>query len=159
MRFELVLLSIRGLQGADAYTKDRLQRDVVAAKWLPWNGRKADCFEDLKALRWEMGWVGAHNPVGSLIRYLRGYSALLVNYARRRALELSISSAGAESVFDYVIGQRMKRNGHMRWTREGANSLLRVRCAVSHGQDIRNFKRWFLPGQRYAPIPGAYRAS
>ena len=103
--------------------------------------------------------VGAHNPLGSLIRYLRGCSAQLVNYARRRALGLPISSAGAEPVVDYVIGQRMKRNGHMRWTREGASSLLQVRCAVLNGQDIRNFKRWFPPGQPYAPIPGAYRAS
>ncbi len=159
MRFEQLQLSIRGLQGADAYTRDRLQRDVVAAKWLLWNGRKSDCFEELEALRRETGWVGAHNPLGSLIRYLRGCSPLLVNYARRRALGLPISSAGAESVVDYVIGQRMKRNGHMRWTREGANSLLQVRCAVLNGQDIRNFKRWFPPAQRYAPIPGAYRAS
>jgi hypothetical protein len=56
MRFEQLLLSIRGLQGADAYTKDRLQRDVVAAKWLLWNGRKSDCFEELEALRRETGW-------------------------------------------------------------------------------------------------------
>jgi hypothetical protein len=61
-----------------------------------------------------------------------------------------ISSAGAESVVDYVIGQRMKRNGHMRW-RQGeanANALLQVRCAVLNGQGIRNFKRWYPPGRR-----------
>ena len=46
---------------------------------------------------------------------------------------------------DYVIGQRMKRNGHMRWTREGANALPQVRCAVFNGQDIRNFKGWYPP--------------
>jgi hypothetical protein len=33
-----------------------------------------------------------------------------------------------------------RRTGHMRWTREGANSLLQVRCAVLNGQDIGNFK-------------------
>lgn len=47
MRFEQLLLSIRGLQGADAYTKDRLQNDVVAAKWLLSNGRKQRCLERL----------------------------------------------------------------------------------------------------------------
>ncbi|KAI3596436.1 hypothetical protein D8I24_7360 [Cupriavidus necator H850] len=40
-----------------------------------------------------------------------------------------------------MIGQRMKRNGHMRWTMPGANALLQVRCAVRNGEDIRNFGR------------------
>ena len=61
MRFEQLLLSIRGLQGADVYTRDRLQNNVVAAKWLLWNGRKERCLEGLEALRRETGWVGAHN--------------------------------------------------------------------------------------------------
>ena len=42
---------------------------------------------------------------------------------------------------DHVVGQRMKRNGHMRWTRREAHSLLQVRCAVLNGQYVRNFKR------------------
>jgi hypothetical protein len=29
----------------------------------------------------------------------------------------------------------------VRWSREGANGLLQVRCAVLNGQDIPNFKR------------------
>ena len=56
--------------------------------------------------------------------------------------------AGAESAVDYVIGQRMKRNGHMRWSQEGANSLLQVRCAVLDGQDIRNFVCGYQPDRR-----------
>ena len=56
---------------------------------------------------------------------------MLVNYRARYARGLPISSAGAEWVVDYVIGQRLKRNGHMRWSRDGANALLQVRCAVS----------------------------
>lgn len=153
MRFEQQLLSLRGVHGADAYTKYRLQGDVVAAKWLPWNGRKERCLEEFEVLRRETGWVGAHNPLGKLIRYLRGCSTLLVNYARRRALNLPVSSAGAESAVDYVIGQQLKRNAHMRWTREGANSLLQVRCAVLNGLDIRNFKRWYPPRKQFAPLP------
>jgi hypothetical protein len=64
MRFEQLLLSLRGLREADADTKDRLQRDVVAAKWLLWNGRKERCFEELEALRRETGWAGSHQPAG-----------------------------------------------------------------------------------------------
>ena len=69
---------------------------------------------------------------------------VLKRYAEARP----ISSAGAESAVDYVVGQRMKRNGHMQWSQDGANALLQVRCAVLNGQDIRNFKRWFPPGRR-----------
>ncbi len=73
---------------------------------------------------------------------------MLINYERRRAQGRPISSAGAESAVDYVIGQRMKRNGHMRWSQEGANAMLQVRCAVLNGQDVRNFVRWYPPNRR-----------
>ena len=64
---------------------------------------------------------------------------MLINYERRRSQGRPISSAGAECAVDYVIGQRMKRNGLMRWSRDGANALLQVRCAVLNGQNVRNF--------------------
>ena len=41
----------------------------------------------------------------------------------------------------------------MLWTREGANSLLQVRCAVLNGLDMRNFKRWYPPGKQFARLP------
>ena len=132
---------------------------MVAAKWLLWNGRKERCFEELEALRRETAGSERITPLGSLIRYLRGCSAFLVNYARRRALRLPISSAGAESVVDHVIGQRLRRNGHMRWTREGANSLLQVRCAVLNGLDVGHFMRWYPPGRQFARLPKAHLLS
>lgn len=52
---------------------------------------------------------------------------------------------------DYVIGQRMKRNGHMRWTISGANGPLQVRCAVLNGEDISNFRRWYPLGRKIMP--------
>ena len=36
----------------------------------------------------------------------------------------------------------------MRWSQEGANSLLQVQCAVLNGQDVRNFVRWYPPDRR-----------
>ena len=52
---------------------------------------------------------------------------------------------------DFVIGQGMKRNGHMRWTPVvGAIAILQMRCAVLNGQTMRNFKRWYPPGTRLA---------
>jgi hypothetical protein len=36
----------------------------------------------------------------------------------------------------------------MRWSRERANALLQVRCAVLNGHDVRHFKRWYPPDRR-----------
>jgi|KBSMisStandDraft_5_1062788.scaffolds.fasta_scaffold154852_2 hypothetical protein len=43
----------------------------------------------------------------------------------------------------------------MLWTREGANSLVQIRCAVLNGLDLRNFKRWYSPGKQFEPLPRA----
>lgn len=107
----------------DSSTKDAIARRVEGGKWLLWHGKTDMAIERLHALRRHTGWAGARNPVGGLIKYLTGCRTMLVNYRDRRARRLAISSAGAEWVVDYVVGQRMKRNGHMRWTADGANSL------------------------------------
>ena len=101
------------------------------------------------------GWVGTKNPLGRLIRYLTGSADMLVNYERRRAQGRPISSAGAECAVDYVIGQRMKRNRRIRWSQEGANALLPVRCAILNGQNVRNFVRWYSPDRRVEPALSA----
>jgi hypothetical protein len=134
MRFEHLLTAMRGLRGVSAEERIELGRRTEAAKWLLWHGQQKRCIGRLEALRRDTGWVGAKNPLGRLIRYLTGATDLLINYQRRRAQNRPISSAGAESGVDYVIGQRMKRNGHMRWSQEGANALLQVRCAVLNGK-------------------------
>lgn len=158
MRFEHLLNAIRTLQGADERVREQIARRAEGAKWLIWHGQSERCVERLEALRRDTGWAGPRNPLGRLIRYLRGCAKLLVNYGQRRARGQPISSAGAESAVDYVIGQRMKRSGHMRWSRAGANALLQVRCATLNGQDIRNFKRWYPPGQRIGE-PQAFAAA
>jgi hypothetical protein len=159
MRFEQLSIALSGLQGPDGDRKAELIRRTTSAKRHLWHGHSAHCFKALEQLRRETGWVGANNPLGRLIRYLRGCVRMLIDYASLRSKGLSISSAGAESGVDYVVGQRMKRNGHMRWTREGANALLQVRCAVLNDVDVRNFKRWYSLGRRMAGISAFARSS
>jgi hypothetical protein len=158
MYFERLLKALPGLKGADTLTREDLRRKIVAAKRQLWYGRRHECLAALESLRRDTGWVGARNPLGCLIRYLRTCTPLLVNYAARRRMGQPISSAGAESAVDFVVGQRMKRNGHMRWTPAGANAILQVRCSVLNGQDVRNFKRWYPPGARIATLPEAVAA-
>ena len=117
MRFEHLLTFLRGFRGAAADERAQLERRAEGAKWFLWHGKQKSCLQRLESLRRATGWVGTKNPLGRLIRHLTGSADLLINYKRRppRAQGRSISSAGAESAVDYVIGQRMKRNGHMRW--------------------------------------------
>lgn len=152
MRFQHLQLALNGLPNLDDGGRERLQRCAEGAKWLVWHGRAKRCLERLRELRRNTGWVGKRNALGRLVSYLENNARWLTNYAERRVRGLPISSAGAESAVDHVIGQRMKRNGHARWTRRGANQLLQVRCAVLNGQDVRNFKRWY-PTPR--PLPRA----
>lgn len=145
MRFEHLVLGIRGLQGTEHLERERLTRCAQGAKRLLWHGQYERCRQRLFVLRRDTGWVGKACVLSKLTAYLERNKSWLANYAARRAQGLPISSAGAESAVDYVVGQRMKRNGHMRWTREGANNLLQVRCAALNGQKVQNFKRWYPP--------------
>jgi len=133
MRFEHLPTALRGLRGMSADGRAELGRRAEGEKWLLWRGQQKRCLQRLQALRRDTGWVGAKNPMGRLIRYLTGCADLPINCQRRHAEKRPISSAGAESAVDYVVGQRMKRNGHMRWSLEGADRLLHVRCAVLNG--------------------------
>lgn len=155
MRFEHLLVALRGFRGAESDERAQLERRAEGAKWFLWHGKQERCLQRLESLRRDTGWAGTQNPLGRLIRYLTGSADMLVNYERRRAQGRPISSAGAECAVDYVIGQRMKRNGHMRWSQEGANTLLQVRCAVLNGQDVRNFVRWYPPDRTVEPALAA----
>ena len=82
-----------------------------------------------------------------MIRYLNAFPERLIDYGKRYHEDRPISTSGAESAVDYVVGQRMKKKGHMYWSREGANVLLQVRCAVLNGANVQHFKRWYPPRQ------------
>jgi hypothetical protein len=84
----------------------------------------------------------ARNPLGGLINCLQRYADWLINQGKRYRQRRPISTGGAESALEYVVDQRMKNKGHLRWSRQGANTLLQVRCAVLNGIDTRNFMRW-----------------
>lgn len=155
MRFQHLLIAVQGLRGASPQMRGSIKRRVIGAKWLLWHGQRDRCLQRLRAIGLAIGWTGANNAIGRLIRYLHTCAKYLINYAQRRAQGQPFTSAGGESVVDYVIGQRMKRNGHMQWTRVGANALLQVRCAVLNGQDIRNFKRWYPPRRPTTRLPVA----
>lgn len=52
-----------------------------------------------------------------------------------------------------VIGDRMKKQGPMRWSRASADALLEVCLAELSGLELRYLKRWYLPSQRMLDLP------
>jgi hypothetical protein len=64
------------------------------------------------------------------------------NYAQDRRKGLRISSALAESAMSHLVNERMGKRQPMRWSAEGANLLLQVRCAVLDNRLEMLFREW-----------------
>ena len=60
--------------------------------------------------------------------YFRKYRKHM-NYPAYRAKGMMIGSGPVESACKVVVGQRLKQAG-MRWTKDGADAVLAVRCAL-----------------------------
>lgn len=104
------------------------RRARVGCTWLP-------CWT-CTAVRW---WAG--NPLSSHISYLQSYADWLIDYGKRYRQRRPVSTGGVASAVEYVVDQRMKNKGHMRWSRQGANALLQGRCAVLNGIDMLKYPR------------------
>jgi hypothetical protein len=66
-------------------------------------------------------------------KYLRGQAAWLVNYAKRYRAGLHVGTSITEGTANFLVNRRMNKSQQMRWSRDGADMLLQVRCAVYNG--------------------------
>jgi hypothetical protein len=66
-------------------------------------------------------------------QYLRGQAAWLVNYTKRFRAGLRVGTSITEDTANFLINRRMNESQQMRWSRNGADLLLQVRCAVYNG--------------------------
>ena len=67
-------------------------------------------------------------------RYLRGQSAWLVNYAERHRAGQRVGTSINEGTANFLVNRRMNKAQQMRWSRRGADLLLKVRGAVYNGE-------------------------
>ena len=65
--------------------------------------------------------------------YLRGQAAWLTNYAKRYRAALQVGTSITEGTANVLVNRRMNKSQQMRWSRNGADLLLQVRCAVYNG--------------------------
>jgi hypothetical protein len=66
-------------------------------------------------------------------KYLRGQAAWLVNYAKRYRAGERVGTSITEGTANFLVNRRMNKPQQMRWSRNGADLLLQVRCAVYNG--------------------------
>jgi hypothetical protein len=75
--------------------------------------------------------------------YLRANATWLTNYGERYRAGETISSAFVESAVNQVVGKRMVKKQHMRWTPKSAHLLLQVRTKVFNNELGGDFARWY----------------
>jgi hypothetical protein len=92
-------------------------------------------------------WTALH----ALDDYLSGQSAWLVNYAERHRAGLRVGTALTEGTANFLVNRRMNKSQQMRWSRRGADLLLRVRCAVYNGTVGADFGQQIQPANDPSP--------
>src|SRR3974377_511346 len=121
--------------------------EVDRLHWRIWNGKAKNAQRSIKRIR-----TVTHVFKGERIRstkggasrklwhswhavdkYLRGQAAWLVNYAKRHRAGLRVGTSITEGTANFLVNRRMNKSQSMRWSRDGADLLLQVRCAVYNG--------------------------
>ena len=138
--------------------KAEIVAEVERLHWRLWNGKATNArisidrihavlhhFKDEagteKSIAPRKLWTALH----ALDSYLTGQSDWLINYAERHRAGLRVGTAITEGTADFLVNRRMNKSQHMRWSRQGADLLLQVRCAVYNGTLGSDF------GQRFQP--------
>jgi hypothetical protein len=146
---------------ADPGTERWVRRQVPRLRWLVWHGRWVEILPLLTQLSRatklavSSSGVMAHDRLRrfrrhavELRRYLRNDSRGLMNYGLARRRGQRISTALAESEMGHLVKERMGRGKPIRWSADGANSLLQVRCAVLDSRLDKLFREWYPRFQR-----------
>src|ERR1019366_356314 len=138
--------------------------EVERLHWRIWNGKATNAGKSIDRIRAVMHhfqgepssrksiapsrklWTGLQ----ALDGYLTGQSDWLVNYAERHRAGLRVGTAITEGTANFLVNRRMNKSQQMRWSRNGADLLLQVRCAVYNG----TFGSAY--GQRFQPANDSF---
>src|ERR1700740_1662537 len=128
-------------------TKSETVAEVERLHWRIWNGKAKNAQRSIKRIRKVMHvFKGEHrqgakgvaarklwHALHAVDKYLRGQAAWLVNYAKRHRVGLRVGTSITEGTANFLVNRRMNKLQQMRWSRNGADLLLQVRCAVYNG--------------------------
>jgi hypothetical protein len=128
--------------------KATIVAEIERLHWRIWNGKAKNAQCSINRIRKVMHvFKGEHSQgakgvasrklwhaLHAIDKYLRGQAAWLVNYAKRFRAGLRIGTSITEGTANFLVNRRMNKSQQMRWSRRGADLLLRVRCAVYNGR-------------------------
>ena len=150
MRIQHAAQTASGLPADDLgrmQAKSVIVDEVERLRWRIWNGKARNAQLTLERIRKVMhvfkGERG-HRTTGvpsrklwhalhAIDKYLRGQAAWLVNYAKRYRVGERVGTSITEGTANFLVNRRMNKSQQMRWSRDGADLLLQVRCAVYNG--------------------------
>ena len=121
--------------------------EVERLHWRIWNGKAKNAQRSTKRIRKVMHvFKGEHSQgakgvpsrklwhaLHAIDKYLRDQAAWLVNYAKRYRAGERVGTSITEGMANFLVNRRMNKSQQMRWSRDGADLLLQVRCAVYNG--------------------------
>ena len=130
-----------------AAAKAVIAEEIERLRWRLWNGKAADAglsIDRIRAVTHHFRGepdgrrsVAPSRKLWTALRalndYLAGQSDRLVNYAERHRAGQRVGTALTEGTANFLVNRRMAKSQQMRWSRRGADRLLRVRCAVYNG--------------------------
>jgi hypothetical protein len=139
--------------------------EVKRLHWRIWNGNATNARKSIDRIRAVMhhfqGEPGSQRSIApsrklwtalhALDGYLTGQSDWLVDYAERYRAGLRVGTAITEGTAHFLVNRRMNKSQQMRWSRNGADLLLQVRCAVYNGTFGSNYGRKFQPANDSFP--------
>ncbi|AGW90234.1 MULTISPECIES: ISKra4 family transposase [Cupriavidus] len=96
----------------------------------------------------------AHCKLIALISYLNSNLESLIDYRARQRVGRRIATGFVESSINRIIGRRMCKSQHMRWSRTGAHRVVQVRVALLN-QEFHELAQRDFPwiGQRRVSWP------
>jgi hypothetical protein len=127
--------------------KAMIVAELERLHWRIWNGKMKNAQRSITRIRKVMHvFKGEHSQsakgvasrklwhaLHAVDKYLRGQTAWLVNYAKRFRAGLRVGTSVPEGTANFLVNRRMNKSQQMRWSRNGADLLLQVRCAVYNG--------------------------
>src|SRR5271170_1126858 len=133
--------------------------EVERVHWRIWNGKAKNAERSIKRIHKVMHvFKGEHSQgargvpsrklwhaLHAIDKYLRGQAAWLVNYAKRYRAGERVGTSITEGTANFLVNRRMNKSQQMRWSRNGADLLLQVRCAVYNGMFGAGLGRVFNP--------------
>jgi hypothetical protein len=168
MRLEHLKQIASGLSADDparVAAKVVIVEEVERLHWRLWNGKAKDAQISIDRIRAVMhhfqGEQGERKAIApsrklwtalhALDGYLTGQSDWMVNYAERHRAGLRVGTAITEGTANFLVNRRMDKSQQMRWSRQGADLLLQVRCAVYNGTLGSGFGQKFHPANDTHP--------